>query len=904
MDIEIRHCNNIERARITLTADKLNIKFAPNGTGKSTLSRAITCAARDDTQGLQALMPFRLRGENPDNTGPSVIGADGIGGVMCFNEEYVGQFTFQQDELISDSFNILIRNEAHTEREREIEEMTQTIRSVFTDHTELNSLIDHLQELCNAFKSTSSGISRSSTGMRGLSGGNKIHHIPAGLENYQPYIRSERRVDWIDWLTKGLEFSPLSDGCCPFCTGDIKEKERQIRQVSEEYDKSIIKNLTAIIRLVEHLGNYLAEDARERLLAITQLQNGPEAEHIEYLVALKRQTDTLTEKLTVLRGLNVFSLQEQQNVREVLTARLIDLQFFPDLQCELTQGITDRLNTAIQDLINLAGPLQGRINRHRDSMVRLIAQHKTNINNFLTYAGYKYRVDIAGEGDQRKLRLLHMDFDGYVSGGSQHLSYGERNAFAIVLFMYECLSKNPGLIILDDPISSFDKNKKFAILEMLFRRARGECLKNRTVLMLTHDVEPVIDTLKSVRKLFINLVTASCLRLSAGVIEELPVNDGDIMTFMQICKSITASVDCEEIIKLIYLRRYFEIVDERGDAYQLLSNLFHRRVVPLDHREPAAAGTGYPEMVHEKIQQARRDIREYVDSFDYPRLQALISSPDEIKNLYRRCRNGYEKLQVFRLLELDQDHPVIRKFVNETYHIENEFICQLDPSRFDLIPEYVINHRDEAVSLSIALNISQYIAPRFRALPPSPKRLSDDEPNQLSIDRQVIDMHWTWIQGQKKAVGAEEFEHLFQREEFDWTLAEKFARLNWTTDVKIRALQINANLQWELAQYQSKKHRDSWRKLQQGDVRGGKLHSLGIAQVTERLEVSVTKRRNLAKHIPHWVNVWLASRISDKSYMSLAQIMRFMTGESHDEKRLKSSLKAVLQRLDSYEKKM
>jgi hypothetical protein len=65
--------------------------------------------------------------------------------------------------------------------------------------------------------------------------------------------------------------------------------------------------------------------------------------------------------------------------------------------------------------------------------------------------------------------------------------------------------------------------------------------------------------------------------------------------------------------------------------------------------------------------------------------EALVSSPDEIKHLYHRCRNGYEKLQVFRLLELDQDHPVIRKFVNETYHIENEFICQLDPSRFDLI---------------------------------------------------------------------------------------------------------------------------------------------------------------------------------------------------------------------------
>ncbi|EJI9078068.1 AAA family ATPase, partial [Salmonella enterica] len=63
-------------------------------------------------------------------------------------------------------------------------------------------------------------------------------------------------------------------------------------------------------------------------------------------------------------------------------------------------------------------------------------------------------------------------------------------------------------------------------------------------------------------------------------------------------------------------------------------------------------------------------------------------------SLYRSCTNGYEKLQVFRLLEPEADNRVIRKFVNETYHIENEFICQLDPTRFDLIPEYVIAECD------------------------------------------------------------------------------------------------------------------------------------------------------------------------------------------------------------------
>jgi wobble nucleotide-excising tRNase len=35
--------------------------------------------------------------------------------------------------------------------------------------------------------------------------------------------------------------------------------------------------------------------------------------------------------------------------------------------------------------------------------------------------------------------------------------------------MFETLYKKSDLIILDDPISSFDKNKKYAILQMLFR---------------------------------------------------------------------------------------------------------------------------------------------------------------------------------------------------------------------------------------------------------------------------------------------------------------------------------------------------------------------------------------------------------------------------------------------------
>ena len=45
MNIEIRNCNNIDSAAISIAEGKLNIKFAPNGTGKSTIARAIIIGA-------------------------------------------------------------------------------------------------------------------------------------------------------------------------------------------------------------------------------------------------------------------------------------------------------------------------------------------------------------------------------------------------------------------------------------------------------------------------------------------------------------------------------------------------------------------------------------------------------------------------------------------------------------------------------------------------------------------------------------------------------------------------------------------------------------------------------------------------------------------------------------------
>ena len=63
--------------------------------------------------------------------------------------------------------------------------------------------------------------------------------------------------------------------------------------------------------------------------------------------------------------------------------------------------------------------------------------------------------------------------------------------------------------------------------------------------------------------------------------------------------SLSLTLDSEDIIKLIHLRRHYEIMDDLGDAYQVLSNLFITVKTPIDTREPVGR-RGHPEMSAEK----------------------------------------------------------------------------------------------------------------------------------------------------------------------------------------------------------------------------------------------------------------------------------------------------------------
>ena len=77
-DIKISNCNSIDEANIQIKKNRINIKYGPNGLGKSTISKAIVSHISGDGT-LSDLLPFKLR-KATNTTLPTV---EGTGDRMC-----------------------------------------------------------------------------------------------------------------------------------------------------------------------------------------------------------------------------------------------------------------------------------------------------------------------------------------------------------------------------------------------------------------------------------------------------------------------------------------------------------------------------------------------------------------------------------------------------------------------------------------------------------------------------------------------------------------------------------------------------------------------------------------------------------------------------------------------------
>lgn len=695
--VNINNCNSIEKAVISITKGTLNIKYGPNGLGKSSIARAILSSVAGDGS-LQRLKPFKHRGTEGQGD-PLVTGVEDIKSVLVFDDSYVSQFVFQKDEVLKNSFEIFIKTDAFLLAMGEIESLLSGIKSAFDGNESLAAAVSDLKELRDAFGVTKSGaISKSSKGYKAFGSGNKVENIPDHLKPFQDFIKSEQPAAWISWQTKGNTFSDLSDNC-PYCSTSLNDSGNKAvaKSVADTYDSKTIEHLNALQLVIARLGKYFETSCRDRLGKITKSKIELTPEESNFLSALRGDVETLIAKLEGLRSMSFFVLRDVEKIEDEIGKLQINLDLLEKLNSEDTKSVVNPINTKLQELSEKVGELKGKVNKHKKQIEKSIVENQDGINGFLGSAGYKYSVVIKSEADSYRMKLTHRDFGEHIETASQHLSYGEKNAFAMVLFMHQVLREKPDLVVLDDPVSSFDKTKKFAILNELFRGKAS--LRDTTVLMLTHDIEPAIDVIRGVKRLFQHPKPTACFLSSRmGVVSEIEITESDIQTFAKICSDNITNLS-DDVIKCIYLRRHFELVNDLGVEYNYLANLLHGREVPI-----LKAATGDVPMDSHQIENAEAGIKQHIPGFSYASILAEIKDRAGMVGRFMGATVGYDRLQLFRIFKdihapgNGEQDSILQKFVNESFHIENEYVMQLNPHKFDNIPEYVVQECERIVS--------------------------------------------------------------------------------------------------------------------------------------------------------------------------------------------------------------
>ena len=375
--ITITDCNSIAGARIRLRRESLNIKYGPNGLGKSTIARALLLNSQGQ-DALRELLPFKYRQGDSGKT-PTVAGADAIKKVLVFDEHYVSQFVFQPDEVVKNSFEIFIETPEYQEGINELDAIFEDLRRVFVENTALDDVIASFTELRNAFAVTKSGeIAKTSKGFKALGMGGRLTTIPEPLLGFKNFLHSNDPAGWLSWQAKGKGYLQLSENC-PFCSVHNVDKKTAVH-VSEQYESAAVRNMSALRLAIDKLARFFVPERLEQLRKITTSLEERSPEQDQFLVSLRGQVETLLSKFTALKELSFASLRDEPDVDKALRSLKVELELLDALNSVDAQEVVGMMNAQLDHVAQQINEIKRRVGVQKAQVAKSIKRNQNEIN--------------------------------------------------------------------------------------------------------------------------------------------------------------------------------------------------------------------------------------------------------------------------------------------------------------------------------------------------------------------------------------------------------------------------------------------------------------------------------------------------------------------------------------------
>ncbi len=681
MKIKVTNCNNIEYGELVIEEGKLNIKYGINGTGKSTFAKALKL--KDNSEQLKSLKTYGKEAT------PTIELVDTtISDVLTYDSQYINSFLFKENNIYTNSYDVFIKPDLYDEKIDLINNVLHEI-NVLLQSDELFLLLKNMNEtLSDVIKVNAGGdkITKASK-INTLVKSHIIGIMDPLVSEFELYFNSDNAISWADWHVKGQGL--LMEPNCPFCGKVLEENYSEINEViKEKFSKKTIETYNIINTSINNCLDIFSSETIDNVKRIiSPAEVGDEG--CAYLINLKNEINKIVNILNNINAIT-FSDLKNQNIVNFLDSKKIDCTTLNFLTNEVFISKINEYNIKIDEIITNVTFLVREVNILNTNIRNTASENITKINNFLASAGIDYEIVTSDDYNTLLLKPILEGVEMYVDA-SKHLSYGEKNALALALFSFEAKRSNNKLIILDDPISSYDETKKYSIMHFLF--SGEKVLQNKTVIMFTHDIEPIINLYK-INRSIPSYVNSFYIKNTEGVISEEIINTSDIINISTGYKKGYEDNNKNIVSRLINLRKYIEIMCQSNNEYSMLSSLFKLRM------EPTHDIDGQDKFSQIEIVNTQNSIASKVEGFNYDVVRVMMENLSEIVRLYQTSNSNYEKLELFRIITVSYDMEaakIIMKFVKEAYHIENAYLFQLDPTRFNTIPNYVISACDSFV---------------------------------------------------------------------------------------------------------------------------------------------------------------------------------------------------------------
>ena len=697
INIDFENIQSIKKGKVVLKNKAINIKYGYNGLGKSSIGKAIEYHINDSKEAFEFLRPY-------SNEDPKIKMSNTFKKCSAFNKSYIENWLFKENKnIIAESYSIFYKNYDLKKKEDIVNVLLDNLYKSL-ENTAINEFINKFGKITKNLKPKNDGLIHGNCAVaKGFKNGSSFikKAEETYLKEYKNIINSSHLFQWLNWFDEGKKF--VLDNECPYCLKELPDDFNVIQecvmgliQGNDFKNNSIAKDIVMDIASITDISK---RDDVKKINETTERLTNDEQKLLTNIFSTAKIEVTKLNELKEIKIISIENVDKEKMLEKFKTLKL-DFKYFNSLDKKLSEAVK-KINESIDEIILKIEELTDALKKYNDEILLATKNANNEINNFLKYAGIPYKFEIVAKGDKTSETIITpvIKPDVTLDNIEKHLSYGEFNAFSLALFGAISKRNDSDLIILDDPISSFDENKKFAVMHYLFNEIDG-VLKDKTVLLLTHDMEPLLDIVrKDLVKCGKNFF-ATLLINDKGIISEKEIKKSNIRNSINQELKLAKNSKVDEYLRIIHLRRYYELTEYNdSDVYNVISNAEHLRVKPIYLNEL--------DMPLENINNGIEKIKKHIPEFDY---NSFIShyTYKEIFKLYKSSTNNYDKLRLIRPLLSEYGincDPKLKNFITENYHVENMFLYSV--YNIKQIPDYVITLCDELLpSIEEAMSVA------------------------------------------------------------------------------------------------------------------------------------------------------------------------------------------------------